>query len=81
MSKTAILAFHAPESCAECRLEYGGHGIGTPYCMAIGAGFQTFTITEKYTNDRAPFCPLRIVEGAGGGGGKGSAKTKDSDFR
>ena len=58
----AVLEIDAPESCAECGLEYDGYGLGSPYCVAMECGFQVFSITEEYKDKRAPFCPLRIVE-------------------
>jgi len=48
----AILEFPAPESCAECRLTV------MQDCVALS--IPKFIV--GYTQERAQFCPLKIVE-------------------
>ena len=54
----AILEIDVPWSCAECVLEVPSYGYGFKWCAERGDN----SVTDRYTNARAPFCPLRIVE-------------------
>ena len=85
----AILEFDAPESCDECLLCELSVGNGKYYCKGIKTYWRDIVDDETvdgygkiicnaksitYKEQRAPFCPLKIVEDA-----QSEADTKGDD--
>ena len=62
----AILEFDAPESCAECPLSYKNLYFddgSVTHCIMYPDGYlNNQAVREEYSNTRAPFCELRIVD-------------------
>jgi len=57
----AIFEMELPEDCHECRLCYGGFG-EWHYCALMCINTSSEADVERYTNSRAPFCPLKIIK-------------------
>ena len=55
----AIIEIDLPNSCADCPLEVREYAQIDRYCII--EGLQAYSGTEKYTDSRAPFCPLKII--------------------
>lgn len=54
----AIFEFDAPESCVVCPL---GHGNPIGRGKVCGACKQVFSDAYSKQDERAPFCPLKII--------------------
>ena len=61
MSNKAILEIDAPGRCVECRFCHGRADTLLFSCAAYGDGSGRYIGSTAYI-DRAPFCPLQIME-------------------
>jgi hypothetical protein len=56
----ATLEIELPKSCRECNLRVGGV-VGCYYCAPMSNDTSINSDVGKYTESRAPYCPLKVL--------------------